>query len=188
MKKAKYTWGNEIKYSFELLTNDNYKYTKNFKCGNAVINQYIHDRNKCFDNDNGVTYIFRDVTDNQILAFVVLCCSGIRAEYQGVATTMPAIEIKYFALASCVQRLHYSEEDMAENNHYYLSDFWLGEVMYKCSDISQSIIGAKYIILYSVPRGRKLYERMGFNDFQKYMNRDKMRFLNGCKPMYIEID
>lgn len=101
---------------------------------------------------------------------------------------MPAIEIKYFALASCVQRLYYSEEDMAENNHYYLSDFWLGEVMYKCSDISQSIIGAKYIILYSVPRGRKLYERMGFNDFQKYMNRDKMRFLNGCKPMYIEID
>lgn len=103
--------------------------------------------------------------------------------YQGTAVTIPAIEIKYFALSTNVQRLLYSQEEW----HYYFSDMLLGMVMFKCSEISEKVIGAKYITLYSVPRGKKLYERLGFREFIDDMNRNKIMFLDGCTPMFIEI-
>ena len=63
----------------------------------------------------------------------------------------------------------------------------MSEFMYKCSEIAENIIAARYIILYSVEDAIKFYTHLGFCDFAEFFEADKYRYIDGCKPMYIEI-
>lgn len=42
-------------------------------------------------------------------------------------------------------------------------------------------------IYYSVEDAIKFYTRLGFCDFAEFFEADKYRYIDGCKPMYIEI-
>jgi len=50
-----------------------------------------------------------------------------------------------------------------------------------------NVIAAKYIVLYSVKDAVKFYTRLGFEDFTEFFEPDDYRYIDGCKPMYIEI-
>ena len=49
----------------------------------------------------------------------------------------------------------------------------MSEFMYKCSEIAENIIAARYIILYSVEDAIKFYTRLGFCDFAEFFEADK---------------
>ena len=53
--------------------------------------------------------------------------------------------------------------------------------------IAMNVIAAKYIVLYSVKDAVKFYTRLGFEDFTEFFEPDDYRYIDGCKPMYIEI-
>ena len=48
--------------------------------------------------------------------------------------------------------------------------------------------GANKIILYSVPDAVKFYERSGFKPFENYMLQSNERYLEGCIPMYFDLN
>lgn len=183
MGSTNYQYANEIHFRFEKLDIANYVKIENFDCGNESINDFIKDKNRCLDRTLGVTYVFIDERDNRAIAFATIACSGITHSYQGNRFTIPAIEIKYFAIVQRLHRLLYDNDD----EHYYLSDHFLCYLMNRCMDISEDI-AAKYIILYSVERAKKLYSRVGFADFSEFMEPDSYRYINGCAPMFIEMN
>lgn len=179
---TKYNYGEEISIVLQKLTRKNIDCVRDFECGNEVIDEYINNPEKSLSVNNGVTYIFVDTKDNVAIGYAVLACSGITHSYQDTRVTLPAIEIKYFALIERLQRLLYSAED----EHYYLSDFLLGMLMSRCVEISEEV-AARFIVLYAAKRALKLYNRMGFVSFSEFMEPDKYRFIDGCVPMFIEM-
>lgn len=181
MKYSKYSYGNEIDYSIERLTDKNYIYTQNFECGNEEIDDYLC--NKALHDEFGVTYLIIDKNDSIAIGYCTICCSGITHKYQDNIRTIPAIEIRYFAIAQRLHNLEYDDTDAK----YHFSDHIMANIMYECSEITEKVIAAKYILLYSVKRAINFYTRLGFNDFTKYFEPDQYRYLDGCKPMYIEI-
>lgn len=180
MNKSKYTYGEEVNYTIEKLTEKNKSYTDNFDCGNEEINNYLKD--KAIEDDIGLTYLVIDKF-NTVVGYCTIACSGITHKYQNNIRTIPSIEIRYFAIDSKLQKLQYDKTD----KHYYFSDYVMSEFMYKCSEIAGNIIAARYIILYSVENAVKFYTRLGFCDFVEFFEPNKYRYIDGCKPMYIEI-
>lgn len=176
MNKSKYTYGEEVNYTIE----KNKSYTDNFDCGNEEINNYL--KNKAIEDDIGLTYLVIDKF-NTVVGYCTIACSGITHKYQNNIRTIPSIEIRYFAIDSKLQKLQYDKTD----KHYYFSDYVMSEFMYKCSEIAGNIIAARYIILYSVENAVKFYTRLGFCDFVEFFEPNKYRYIDGCKPMYIEI-
>ncbi len=60
-------------------------------------------------------------------------------------------------------------------------------ILKKCRTISETIIGARYIILYSVADAVRFYKRNMFEPYTKFMTQDKIRFLDGCTPMFMAL-
>ena len=180
MTESKYTYGKEVEYTIEKLTQKNIFYTENFDVGKEEINHYL--KHKELDDDIGLTYLVIDQYSS-VVGYCTIACSGITHRYQNNIRTIPSIEIRYFAIDSKLQKLQYDKTE----EHYYFSDYVMSEFMYKCSEIAENIIAARYIILYSVEDAIKFYTRLGFCDFAEFFEADKYRYIDGCKPMYIEI-
>lgn len=50
MTESKYTYGKEVEYTIEKLTQKNIFYTETFDCGNEEINHYL--KHKALDDDS----------------------------------------------------------------------------------------------------------------------------------------
>ncbi len=172
-------YGEEIDFKLSLLSPSSVELLGDFDCGNGVINDYLK-KDSCGDG-GCVTYLVVDKATRKIIGFASLACSGIHYCIGSYRHTLPAIEIKYFAITS---GLHKLPQDRKEK-HYYFSDRVLCELIRCCNDITERIIGAEYIVLYSVPEAVSFYRRNGFKEYDKFMNSDNIRFLEGCTPMYL---
>lgn len=184
----KYTYGEDIKFHVEVLTINNHSLVHDFRCGNSTIDNYINDPDKCCTANNVVSYLFIDDIDQVVIGFISISCSGITHSYQGSTHTLPAIEIHYFAISNELHHLSFFKDDSLEESHYYFSDHILYTFMHFCEEISSTIIGADYILLYAVESAINFYKRIGFTDFHEYMKPDNYQYLNGCQPMYIKFD
>lgn len=163
-------YGDEINYTVAVMSPDDDELLGDFDCGNEIMNDYFN--SKCKNDTDCVTYIFKQDDTNKIIGFASLCCSSIKYEYQKVSQSLPSIEIKYFAILAELQKLVYDTKD----KHFYFSDMMLVEVIKICRNISDNIIGAQYILLYSVPNALKFYKRNGFENYSEYMIKDNIRF------------
>ncbi len=177
----KVKFGYDINFEMRVLSPNDKELLGDFDCGNEVINDFAI--NKINQQSDYVTYVFEDTDVNKIIAFASLACSSIKYECQNVVQSLPAIEIKYFAIKKQLQKFKYGEDD----DHFYFSDMILSKIILKCREISEKIVGANYIILYSVPDAVKFYTRNFFKDYSEYMLKDNISFLDGCKPMYMPL-
>lgn len=176
--------GRDINFKLVEYSSKYYDTVKKFKCGNSVIDDYIV--NKAKDDIGTVTYLVINADIPEVIGFISLSCSGIKHNFcadsgYSVSETKAAIEIKYFAIASKFHKLLYDDSD----EHFYFSDMVFCEALKKCRYISENIIGAEYIMLYSVDTAKRFYKRNLFETFTEYMSRDNINFLEGCTPMYI---
>ncbi|MFU0827853.1 MAG: hypothetical protein ACFWTJ_10045 [Lachnoclostridium sp.] len=178
-----YKYGNEISYDIIKLGKNNYTLLKDFDCGSETLNNYF--REECENDDSVVTYLFVDKKLNKLIGCVSLACSGIMYEVGKYVNTFPAIEIKYFAVRSCYQDLLYEASEDSE--HYYFSDELLSSIIFKCCDISQNIIGASYLILYSVKDAVHFYRRNKFIEYNEYMKKNKNQEITDCYPMFLPL-
>ena len=181
MKNIMYKYGTDIQFEIARLNKDNFKYIKNFSCGNSSIDEYLKER--AMNDAFGTTYIVIDNTTLSVVGYCTMCCSGLTHKYQNNIHTIPAIEIKYFAIDASYQNLRYDDWD----EHYYFSDYIFQCFMNMCSDISETTLAAKCIILYSVKEAVAFYRRLGFDNFSKFYEPDIYRYIEDCTPMYIEI-
>ncbi len=177
----KIKFGHDINFKMRVLSPNDKELLGDFDCGNEVINDFAI--NKLAQQSDYVTYVFEDTDINQVIAFASLACSSIKYECQNIVQSLPAIEIKYFAIKKQLQKFKYDEDD----DHFYFSDMILSKIILKCREISEQIVGANYIILYSVPNAVKFYTRNFFEDYSEYMLKDNISFLDGCKPMYMPL-
>lgn len=176
-----YTYGEEIEFELTVLSPNSDKLLGDFDCGTEVFNNYI--RNDSYRDNSCVTYIVTDKAAHKTIGFASLACSGICFQVDNYRKTLPAIEIKYFAIVSEYQKLRQNRE----TEHLYFSDRILCELIKRCYDISTQIIGAEYIVLYSVPSAVWFYRRNKFNEYNQYMNPDNTLFLEGCTPMFMNL-
>ena len=156
-----------------------------FECGNASINKYLSEN--ALSDDETVTYIYLDTDNGSVIGFASLACSGITVSMEGYRKTFPAVEIKYFALATEYQKMRLMDNEGFIDEHYYISDEIFANVVKKISDIAATIVGANKIVLYAVPSALGFYERNGFSSFLEYMEPDHTAYLDGCIPLYLDI-
>lgn len=50
------------------------------------------------------------------------------------------------------------------------------------------MIGAAKIVLYAVPQAISFYKRHGFKEFGDTMYGDEGYYVEGCKPMYLDLN
>lgn len=179
-------YGEELHYRRKLLNKGNSFLLSDFDCGNDEINDFL--KNKALYDSSKQTYLY--ISDNKLLGFVSLACSGIKHSYEKTSYMLSAIEIKYFAIDIKYHAMLFdenSEESNPESKNYTLSDHIFANILEYCSKIANKVIGAKYIILYSVPQALHFYILNGFSQFDEYMKKNHIKYLDGCIPMYMEI-
>lgn len=180
MKHVKY--GQEIPVRIELLTEENFRLTRYFFCGNSSIDNYF--QQEALDDPAAVTYLVIDELNEKLLAALTLSCSAIfLSRKQQLSTLMSAMEVVYFAVDVDYQGLRYRPDDKRSLSHYLFS--YLIEMM---RDISRKHVGAAKIVLYSVPDAWHFYARLGFVPFAGEMYGDRGTFVKGCVPMYFNLN
>lgn len=176
-------YGDEVQYEMKKLSPDDEESLGDFNCGNNEIDDYLKNRRKREEAFGAVTYIYKERRTEKVIAFASISCSGIRYEYQNVIQTIPAIEVRYFAVLNELHKMVFDKTD----KHFYLSDKLFCDLIGKCREISVNHIGADYMILYAVPDAVRFYKRNAFKDYIEYMASDKNRYLEGCTPMYADL-
>lgn len=176
-----YQFGREIDYSIEKLSPDNVKLLGDFTCGNKSIDGYLH--KKCPEDMDSVCYLCVDNRIDRAIGFATISCSGIHFSVDNISQTLSAIQISYFAIDEKFHKLAFDEDD----DHFYFSDKFFCDILVRCRDITENHIGARYIVLYSVPDAKHFYERNRFEDYTKFMVPDNNRYLDGCIPMFMEL-
>lgn len=178
-------YGRDYSVSLQVLTAENSQYVSDFHCGNTSIDLYFQE--EAPTDRTSVTYLFVDEEDDSLMACVTISCSAIftdrESDYQ-FSTLLSAMEVKYLATAEKYQHIPYSPEDGAPS----LSDIMFDYMLSQMEEISHTKIGASKIVLYSVPTAVSFYKRHGFKEFGDTMYGDEGDYLEGCKPMYFDMN
>lgn len=175
--------GKDIEVQRVLLTADNASIVSGFYCGkeNIDINEYICN-DAAYDNES-VSYVYL-AADASPVAFVSLSCSSIEETSSSCpySSYQPAVLIDKFALDEKYHHLPYDEGVPETFAQAIFSD-----VVDLISEIASSVIGAKYIILYSTPKAHNFYLKCLMEDFEDYMAPHKDLSITDCKPMYRQL-
>lgn len=178
------TYGEQISIEMKILSFKNRKYIKKFFCGNTSIDDYY--RNNAINDNSSVTYLFTNTLDNSIIACVTIACSAIFTdtdEEDVFSTILSAMEIKYFAVDEAYKHIPYVKGSSLTLSHYIFS--YMLEYM---KEISHNNIGASKIVLYSVPQAINFYKRCKFKEFGNTMYGDEGYYVEGCLPMYYDLN
>ena len=176
-------YGRELNISVQTLDAESEKYIE-FSCGNESIDDYLH--YEAIGDQSSVTYLYIDVDRDKLIAFVTIACSAIFtiSDHEQYSTVMPSMEVKFLAVDESYQHLPYN----AMKNSPSLSDMMFDDMIMRMIDISRTIIGASSIVLYSVPQAITFYQRHGFKKFGDNMYGDEGLFIEGCEPMYLDLN
>jgi len=96
-------------------------------------------------------------------------------------TSIPSIEIDYFAIDEDYRSLLYDKDSTRYNT---LSQALFLAMIEYINSISINSVGATHICLYAVPKAVNFYKRCGFEEFSSFMKRDELPFIGGCTPMF----
>ena len=178
-----------LNYHFALLNRDNMHLASQFDCGNKAINRVLKDY--AYKADDMVTYLFIDSDNDHLIGFASLSCSAICIEEGVFHQALPAIEVRYFALANEYQKIRVIDLDDNEDDPYYISDEIFSQVIAIIREISQQSVGAQYMILYSVPDARSFYDKFHMKPFEEFVFEhvweQNKAYLDGCKPLFLPL-
>ena len=153
-----------------------------FSCGNSSIDDYF--RNTA-TNDTNVCYAYRDLRNGSIVGAAAVCCSGINLSSGSTIQLIPVIKIDDFAISVDYQDTYFP--DTIPDDSFHISDAFLCDLIAEMRILAEERIGARYLILYSVPDARHFYLRNFFEDFKSFMKPENFRYLDECVPMLLEI-
>lgn len=96
-----YKYGEEISYDFNLLKVEDYDDLQLFTCGNSKLDAHIQKcvvQNEEIVDEDGLYFVFRDLSNNKIIAIVSLATSGIVYTVTNYMHVLPAIKIDVLAV------------------------------------------------------------------------------------------
>jgi len=139
-----------------------------FDSGYSVFNDYLHYR----DDSSVIHYILDSESENLIAYFSLLSSALLYGELSHLGA-IPAIELKMFALDKRYQGRG-------------ISTLLIDSVIETITHYSAEYVGAKIILLYSVPIDSILnfYEESGFRRTNGLFATYKSPFNEGCIPMF----
>lgn len=178
-------YGQAYTIGIVVLREDNKHYVENFSCGNYSIDEYF--KKESFSDGTSVTYMFIDQDADELIACVTVACSAIFTEseiQQQFSTLLSAMEIKYLAVNEKYQHIPYRENTTRPSLSDYMFDYMIDYLW----EMSHSQIGAAKIVLYSVPQAVNFYKRHGFKLFGETMFGDTGYYVEGCEPMYYDLN
>ena len=177
--------GQDIEISIRVLDENTKKYAEDFKCGNENIDYYFN--KEAVDDTTSVTYLYIDNATDKLVACITLACSAIftaEETEEQFSTILSAMEIKYLATNEEYQHMPY----YSNKSRPSLSDLMFDYMISYMSEISHEVIGAAKIVLYAVPQAVSFYKRHGFKEFGDTMYGDEGYYVEGCKPMYLDLN
>lgn len=185
---TKYNYGCDYSMSFHKVDPNDSELLSRFRCEYPAISDFI--QNESVESKSDVSYVFVDDENNTIMSFCAIRCTGISvtdidSKGQEYLTSIPAIEIDYFAVDEAYRSLKLDENS---NRYETLSRAFFLYMLDHIKKISIEYVGATHVCLYAVPKAISFYKRCGFELFEEYMNPDEVPFLDGCTPMFCEID
>lgn len=185
---AKHNYGCDYSMSFHKVEINDADLLSRFQCEYPAIRDFI--QNKSIESKEDVSYIFVDDENNTIMGFCAIHCTGISVtatddKEREYITSMPAVEIDYFAVDEEYRSLKWDE---TSTRYETLSRGFFMYMIEYIKKISTEFVGATHICLYAVPKAVNFYKRCGFECFEEYMNPDEIPFLENCVPMFHEID
>lgn len=185
------------KIKIESLTKENYYLVKDFCCGNEVFEEFLIKKSLTDYKTRTYIFVYHNEDKKILLGYFGLSASGISIMNDGRQDiekakakkfNMPAIEITHFALCEQFHHMFWDAEAEVEKEKYYLSDILLLQLLkYIISDVLL-VVGASFIVLYSVPEAESLYRRSEFVSFEDFMIPDNKRYLDECIPLYLKIE
>lgn len=177
-------YGMEIPIDIQILNAENRRYVTDFACGNPAIDHYFSEL--AAEDPAAVTYLFLDTAQKKVMAYMTIACSGIFyfdednvTPEAKMSTIISAMEIVFFAVDDAYKHIPFSPD-----SEFTLSQFLFSYMIDRMRNISETIIGAKAVVLYSVPEAVHFYQRCSFREFGEAMYGDKGFFVEGCIPMY----
>lgn len=172
-------YGENIRVTPERLSHSHCPLLDRFSCGNTVMDNFF--KYTAIDSILDSAYAFIDYERNSLAAAASIACSSLQVVDNGsYYDSVPAVEIKYFAVDSRYQQLRFS----ADRDEGYFSDAVLSALIGFIYKFTDDYCAATHILLYSTPAAVHVYERNGFVklDESGIMVRHN-RFLDGCTPM-----
>lgn len=177
-----------MKISFSEIHEGNKLILSNFHSGNDSIDSYFKGKCEAITDTSAKSFVVtNDNTQNgmpSVIGVYSLCCSGYVIDSHNYFYIHPAVEIKYFAINEYYQDIQYSEN----TEEGCLSSNILATIIGRIISFTDSYCGANKVILYSVPEAEFFYQRMGFHLFANYMLKNNERYLEGCIPMYLDLN
>ena len=155
----------------------------NFSCGNKSIDSYLKEQAK--EDTKNVTHVFFDEDNRQPIAFVSLKASGLIFESSAHLEIYPAVEISYFATDERYQ--HVVIKNFSDIDRYCISDHIFSEIIKHIREIADFIVGAEFVVLYSVPDAVHFYERNFFETMPEIFRPEKYLNIDGCVPMVFKL-
>ncbi len=178
-------YGCDVPVDIQVLSKNNVRYLSDFNCGNVSIDLYFNVHAQ--KDDTAVTYMFIDCDYDRLIACMTIACSAIFDEgdegEKPFTTILSAMEIKYFAVDERYKHLPY-----IKGSPYSLSHYMFIHMISHMRELSHNAIGASKIVLYSVPDAVHFYERCRFKEFGDTMYGDEGTYLEGCVPMYFDLN
>ena len=95
-----YLYGETIKYEYSLIEVNDCKKLKDFFCGNAKLDYFIHNEliiNHEIYTDDGLPYKVFNLENGEIISIFSLATSGIVCNVDTYVKIIPAIKIDIFA-------------------------------------------------------------------------------------------
>ena len=189
-----YLYGEEIEYEYKLLKPEDYDKLQDFSCNNKKLDFYIQKeliRNGEVDTEDGLPFKVWNKETGEIIGIFSLAASGIIGEIDNYTHVFPALKIDIFAIDIKYQKIHMDELSKCSedrDDHFYLSDSIMCEVIKFCREISENKATAKYIVLYADSKARRFYERNLFTDFSEFMKKESNMEINKNDPMYMLLE
>ena len=183
-----YKYGNEVRRSMlTIVKPEDRKRLQAFYCGHEVLDNYIS--NEIFEKyeQQGLHFIITNLKNDDVIGFVSLATSGIIHKVDNYLHNCPAIKIDVFAIDCKYQKMHISEESEKSEDHFYLSDLILADVIQHCREIDEKYALIDYIILYADKRAERFYIRNQFMHYEQFMEKENYMELTDTIPMYMDL-
>lgn len=162
---------------------------KDFKCGNEVIDKFLHD-GSALDENQGITYVLLSDEADFIIGYYNIEVGrvdqieviGNKEYYKPMGG---AVNINYLAIHNDFQGMMIAKVD---NKKIYLGDFLLRDCEKRILELRR-IVGISFITLYSTEEGYHLYHnRNSYENFEDDMSTFVKESDISCQKLYKWVD